>query len=198
MKRLALLAPFCLVLTAAIAFAQDGGEMDPEAMKIMQERAEEARALGEHHEALARLLGEWDVELALFMPGMPEQSSKGTARYDWVIEGRWMGQRVDAPFMGMEHVTYSILGYDNTTKNHVAVSVNSFDTSMNVSRGVVVDPTGKTQVMYGTLDEYMTNEYNKPYKVVSRVTDDTHHVMEIWDLGIGDEGAKVLEYRFTR
>jgi hypothetical protein len=55
-----------------------------------------------------------------------------------------------------------------------------------------------TKCGHSTLDEYTTGELHKPLKVVLRDESDARHVMEIWDPGIGEAGAKVLEYTFTR
>ncbi len=51
---------------------------------------------------------------------------------------------------------------------------------------------------YGRQDDYTTGELHKPYKIVTRILDDDRHVVETWDMGVGPEGAKVLEYNYTR
>jgi hypothetical protein len=167
-------------------------------MEQVMARMKEAAQLGPHHKALGRYIGNWDVEIAMVMPGSPPQVSKGTAVYAWAIDGRWLTQRVTAPFMGSAYEGFALVGFDNYAKNHVAVAVSSMDTAMIMTRGLVVDPTNKVRALYGTLDEYTTGELHKPLKVVLRDVSDTRHVMEIWDLGIGEGGAKVLEYTFTR
>lgn len=167
-------------------------------MEEMQARMKQAATPGPHHQALGRYLGTWDVEMAMVMPGAPSERSKGTAVYAWALEGRWMSQRITGQLMGMPYESYSLMGFDNYAKNHVSVSVSSMDTAMTMSRGLVVDPTHKVTATYGTLDEYTTGELHKPFKVVVRNVSEARHVMEIWDLGIGDAGAKVLEFTFSR
>ena len=132
------------------------------------------------------------------MPGGPAQSSKGTATYEWLIEGTWVLQRLQGTLMGSPYQSSAILGYDNYAKNHVVATVNSADTSLITGRGVVADPEGKFTAVYGTLNEYMTDELNKPFKAITRLHDSDHHVVEIWDLGIGADGMKVLEFDYTR
>jgi hypothetical protein len=39
---------------------------------------------------------------------------------------------------------------------------------------------------------------HKPFRIVTRIIDEDRHVVETWDMGIGPEGARVLEYRYTR
>ena len=192
-----LVVPALLAAPVAVT-AQEGGPTDmTEMMEEMKKRMAEVATPGEHHEALARFLGDWEVELKLVMPGVPEQSWPATAKYEWLIEDRWMSQRIVGTLMDAPYESFSILGFDNYAKNHVVATVSSSDTSMIVARGLVTDPTGKTNATYGTLDEYTTNELNKPFKAVTRVVSENEHVLEIWDLGIGDAGAKVLEFVYT-
>jgi len=167
-------------------------------MEEMMARMAEAAKLGPRHEALGAYIGNWDVEIAMVMPGSPGQKSKATATYAWAIDGRWLSVRINGELMGQTFESFSIMGYDNYAKNHVAVTVSSMDTAMTMARGLVVDPTHKVRSLYGTIDEYTTGEIHKPVKVLFRDVSADRHVMEIWDLGIGDAGAKVLEYTFTR
>ncbi|HMB55115.1 MAG TPA: DUF1579 family protein [Thermoanaerobaculia bacterium] len=191
----------CLLLALAVpaALAQEGASSDAEkAMQEMMEAMQQATAPGPHHEALADFVGDWDVELKLVMPGAPAQSSKGRSKIGWLIDGRWLEERIEGELFGQPFESFTIRGFDSYAKNHVAVTVSSFDTAMNMVRGLVSDPSGKTATMYGFLDEYTTGELHKPFKVTSRKIDKDHHVLEIWDLGIGEAGAPVLEYSYTR
>jgi len=189
------------VVIAVLALGGSMPEQTPAEQVTMEQvmaRMKEAAQLGPHHKALARYLGNWDVEIAVVMPGAPTQRSKGTAVYSWAIDGRWLTQRITGQFMGAPYEGFALIGFDNYAKNHVAVAVSSMDTAMIMTRGLVVDPAHKVRTLYGTLDEYTTGELHKPLKVVLRDESDARHVMEIWDLGIGETGAKVLEYTFTR
>jgi hypothetical protein len=189
---------FALLAAPGAAAAQDPAEREA-MIREMQERARVATTPGKYHEALDYYIGEWDVELAMVMPGAPPQRSPGRATYEWLIEGRWVMQRVEAAeFMGVPYYGATIIGYDNFARNHVAASVSNVDTALNVVRGVVVDPNDRVTALYGTLDEYTTGELAKPYKVVTRVVDRNHHTIEVWDLGIGPDGAKVLQFDYTR
>ncbi len=185
-----------LLVTPSLTAAQTPSQ--EKAMQEMMERMKQAATPGPPHKALEGFLGAWEVEMAMVMPGAPTQKSTGTAEYRWLIDGRWMSQHITGSLMGTPYESFSIMGYDNFAKNHVSVTVSTADTAMSMARGVVVDPTGRTTVVYGTLDEYTTGELHKPYKAVMRHVSASRHVMEIWDLGIGADGAKVLEFTFTR
>jgi len=186
-----------LSFLSAPSVAQGPAE-DDAMMKEMMARMAEMTATGEHHEALAQFLGEWDLEIKLTMPGAPAQSWPGKATYEWLIEGRWLGQRIVGTFMGAPFESFSINGYDTYAKNHVAISVSSLDSAIYSSRGLATDPTGKVMTLFGTINEYTTGELNKPVKVVIRIESEDRHVLEIWDMAIGETGAAVLEYVYTR
>jgi hypothetical protein len=188
----------CLVAAATTAAAQTNDRTSPEEMRRMQERMKAATATNEHHEALSYFLGDWDIEIELMMPGAPSQKSRATARCEWVIEGRWIGEKLHGTLLGAPYESFVLRGFDSYARNHVVATVQSMDTSLLVARGLVVDPENKVTAMYGTLDEYTTGELGKPFKAVTRMVDANRYTLEVWDLGIGADGAKVFEYRYTR
>lgn len=157
----------------------------------------EATALQEQHEALSYFLGEWDVEMEMTSPALSEPA-QGTGTYEWIFEGRWLSSRVEVDLMGSPWMSYSMIGFDTYAKGYVIATVSSIDTALNVARGAVVDPPGELIAAYGTLDEYTTGELHKPFKVLIRIEDPDHHAVEIWDLGVGEAGAKVVEMRYLR
>ena len=194
-------AGFAIVAACAagvVATASTQAQNQDAWIKEMQAKMKAVAALGDHHKSLAKYLGTWSVEMGIVMPGVPSQKSTGTATYQWAIDGRWLSQRITGQLMGRPYESFAIIGFDNYAKNHVVVAVTNADTAMTMARGLVVDPTNKVTAVYGTLDEYTTGELHKPFKTVMRTISDTRHVMEVWDLGIGDAGAKVVEFIFTK
>lgn len=109
-----------------------------------------------------------------------------------------MGQKLTGSMMGYPIQGFGIHGYDMYSKSYVSTFVSNNDTALTVSRGPSVDPTNKVIVEYGVLREYMTGELDKPYKVVWRMVDDNHFAVEIWDLGAGESGMRVITYDYTR
>jgi hypothetical protein len=118
--------------------------------------------------------------------------------FQWVIPGRWMTENLQGKMMGRPYHGFLLHGYDNHTKNYVSCAVNNMDTSMNLFRGVQVDPTDKVMTQYGTINEWMDDTFNKPVKVVMRRIDDDHFEVEVWDLQIGEQGHPVLKFAYTR
>jgi hypothetical protein len=172
---------------------------DPEAMKKMMEMQKKLASPGEHHKAMERFVGTWDVEIRIFaMPGEAPMVTKATAEYAWLMPGLWLSQRVKGTMMGEPYEGFGIDGFDNYKKNYVSCYVQSNTSAMVHTQGIVVDPAGKVQVSYGTIDEWMTGEHDKPIKTVTRIVDADHHVVEIHDLGIGESGAAVITFSYAR
>lgn len=156
---------------------------------------------GPEHEMMTQFVGEWDVAMSFSMPGQAAgEPSKGKATFEWLYEGRWMSQKVEIGkgWMGQPYRTFSIHGYDNMCKNWVTMAVNSMDTSMNVLRGVKVDPKNKVFVEYGTINEWLDGTFNKPIKAVTKLIDENTFEFDIWDLQIGEHGHPVVKFVYTR
>lgn len=191
MRSTTLAALAALVLLPGLAGSQEGGEMTPQQMMELMKKWSQT---DEHHKELAWYLGSWDVEVK--MPGVP--ASKGTAEFKWIMEGRWLGQDMKGQFMGMPCQMFCISGFDRVKKKWVETFATNMDTALYRAEGTVVDPTGKVRSLYGTLDEYLTGEHDKPFRATLRKIDEDHFVREVWDLGIGAEGQKVFEYAYAR
>jgi len=71
-------------------------------------------------------------------------------------------------------------------------------TALYVAEGPVSDPTGMTMSLYGELDEFLTGECDKPFRWTIRKDGEDKFTFEIWDLGIGADGRKVMEIGYTR
>ena len=171
---------------------------DPSAdQQKMMELWKEYSTPGKHHETLAKLVGEWDYESKVVMPGM-ESVNKGTTSCRWVIPKLWVGCESLGTFMGQPHTSFNLTGFDNFKKNFILAWVDSTSTALNTASGVVVDPTGKVEVAYGSLDEFLTGEHDKPLRVVRRWLSDDKYTIDVWDLGIGETGQVVLRFTYTR
>jgi hypothetical protein len=113
------------------------------------------------------------------------------------MEGRWLKWEGSGTMMGMPANLFMLIGYDNFKMSYVATFVSSLDTAMLRAEGDM-DPGGKTLLMYGTLDEYLTGEHDKMVKYVWRFESDDRIRMELHDLPIGETNTKVVEYVWTR
>lgn len=170
---------------------------DPEAMAKMMAKAKHYTQPGQHHKVLERFLGKWNTELRVFMGAKAGPAEKGTAETSWLMKGRWLQIKSTGTMMGRAVTSFWLMGYDNFKQSYVATSVSDWDTAMNRSEGDL-DRTGKTMLLYGTIDEYLTGELDKMVKVVYRFKSEDRIVMELHDLPIGEHNTKVVEIVYTR
>ena len=192
----------CLLIAAATGFIASHAvsqDQDPDKMAEMMQMWQKYATPGEHHQELARFIGKWDIDSKIFMePGAPPMTSKGSAEFKWLMPNRWPAQEFKGSMMGMPYSGFGITGYDNYKKKYRQVWIDSISTTMLNSEGVVVDPKGQVQVLYGPMDEYLTGEHDKTVKYVTRIIDQDNFVFEIWDMGIGPDGGMVIELTYTR
>ena len=192
-----LAAVFALV-SAFPALGQDTSESDATVdMAAMMKRAQQYTTPGEHHQLLERFLGTWETATRITMPGVDAPAEKGVAEFTWLIEGRWLQQRLDGTLFGRPASSFSIFGYDNFKQSYVITTVSSVDTAMVSSEGDL-DPGGKVLLTYGTLDEYLSGEHDKMVKYVWRFESEDRMTMEIHDLPIGENNTQVVEVIYTR
>ena len=171
---------------------------DPQdAMAKMMAKARRYTQPGKHHKVLERFIGKWDTEIRLYMGGKSTPPEKGSAEYSWLMEGRWLQMKSSGKMMSQPTQMFWIMGYDNFKKSYVCSGVNSIDTAMVRSEGDM-DPDGKTLLLYGTVDEYLTGEHDKMVKTVFRFQSEDKILMEVHDLPIGEHNTKVFDILFTR
>jgi len=179
------------LVTGGSALSQDHNQAE------MMKRMVDALKLTDHHREMGQYVGRWKVEREMTMPGMGGKVP-GTAEIEWLIPKRWLCMRSKIPMMGMMTESFMIMGYDKVKKKFVSTGVSSTHPGIIAAEGPVVDPDGKVQVQYGALDEYLTDEHDKPIKYVLRHEGEDKFVFELWDLGIGPEGKPVVVDTYTR
>ena len=191
------LATLVLVPFSSFAKQESGGEMG--GMQDMMEMMKKWATPGPEHQMLNRFIGEWETETSLMYLGQKMGSSKGSATFEWLLDGRWVQQHSTGSMMGMPIESYSTMGYDKFRKNFVATTVSTMDTAMNRVEGDFTQD-GQTLIMYGSIDEYLTGELCKWVKGVYRFQGDDTIIFEIHDLAIGegDQKTQVIEVKYTR
>jgi hypothetical protein len=149
------------------------------------------------HDILGKLVGAWKTTSRVTMGGATGDPSPGRSVFSWKEEGRWLEGSYEGVLMGFPMRQHMWLGYDNFKQSYVWTDINSMDTAMKHAEGDMT-PDGKTLILYGTLDEYLTGEHDKMVKYVWRFRSDDEFVLEVHDLPIGEFDTKVLEFRYTR
>ncbi len=169
----------------------------PQDMAAMMEKAKKFTQPGDAHKLLEKMLGKWDYEIRMFMGGQATPPEKGTSETTWLMDGRWIRTSWSGTMMRMPTQGFMLMGYDNFKMSYVVTMVSSMDTAMNHAEGDLTQD-GKTLIVYGTLDEYLTGEHDKMVKYVWRFESADRVVFEVHDLPIGETGTKVVEVAYTR
>lgn len=174
---------------------QEGQEMPAEMSPDML-AALEAGMPGPHHKYLDPLIGEWEGMFKIWMePGAEPMISRGTAKREWVLDGRFVHEIIEAEmdwgsFRGMGY-----LGYNNVDGQYEAIWMDSTSTGIYfetasydpdkkvmTSRGTYRDPaSGKVYNSRGMMDmsnpdrhvylAYMTGPDGREFKSFEGVTE---------------------------
>lgn len=191
-----LLLPLALVAAAPFVWTTPTAPQEDE-MAAMMAKAQKYLTPGEPHELLGKLIGDWETTSQITMGPSPSPPAPGRSKFEWKVEGRWVEGMFEGSMMGMPLTTYMWLGYDNFKQSYIWTDINNVDTAMKRAEGDLT-PDGKTLILYGTLDEYLTGEHDKMVKYVWRFLSDDEFILEVHDLPIGEVNTKVLEFRYKR
>ena len=160
-------------------------------------KAEAASTPGIAHQALEPLVGEWNVEVKTWMtPDAPPVASKGTAKSNWTLKGRFVQQEFSGDFMGQPFHGISFTGYDNVREKYRSVWIDDMSTTMVVSEGDA-DDDGKVITLGGSYACAMTGEKDKATTQIYRILSHDRHVFEMHDPARG-ENSKVMEITYIR
>lgn len=181
---------------APVAAPQDADEQA--AMAAAWESAQRYLALGPQHEKLKRFLGTWDTELRFTMAGMKDMPpEKGSTTWRWLTDGRWLMSDGTGTMMGQPIEQHTLLGYDPLKQKFVAAMVNGHEPFLLASEGYLTRDDDAL-ILYGTMDEYLTGEHDKPVKYVWRFRSPDHITMEVHDLAIGETDTQVVQIEYRR
>lgn len=186
--RLTVVATCLWLLFGSTALAQDDMPDPEKMMRKMQEHATPGTA----HKIFDKLIGKWKTETTM-MGGGP---SAGNAEFQWILGNRYVQQTFDGKMMDMPFQGMGLMGYDNYKKKYTATWVDSISTTKNDMEGML-DRSGKIINFYGTMDEYLTGEHDKPVKYVLDLSQDDTILFEVHDLAIGTD-SMVVQIRYTR
>jgi hypothetical protein len=162
---------------------------------------------GPQHKALDPFVGSWDLTVKSWMggPNAPPTESKGTAEVKWILDGRYIEEKVKGEMSmpdetgAMKKVSYTgqgLTGYDNFKSIYLSTWADSMSTQVMLSKGCA-DATGKVFTFYAEVDDPMRGAHDQMMKSVARIIDKDKHVLEMYDLHTG-ENFKVMEITYTR
>lgn len=192
-----------LVVVGAAALVSAGDEkkaaapaMD-EKTKAMMAAWEKAGTPGEAHKKLESFVGTWDTKVKSWMqPGGPPEESTGVSENRLVLANRFLEMRYEGSMMGQPFTGIGYTGYDNIKKKYIGSWMDSMGTSMMTSLGDA-DASGKVMNFTIKYDDAVTG---KPMTMKEKmtVTDNDHHVMEMWGPAPDGKMFKMMEIAYTR
>jgi hypothetical protein len=201
--RVAAMLALAGLMTTSRGLAEDkpaagGAKAGEPNMEEMMKKQQEYSTPGAGHKVLDPLVGEWEVQARFWMAGPdgPATESKGTAKTQWTLGGRYLqedfsGEMMQQPFQGR-----GVTAYDNFKKKYISTWTDTMSTGIFISEGSA-DEGGKVLTFQGKMDEPATGQKDKPTKYIIRILSPDKHVMEMHDLTLGEK-SKVFEMTYTR
>lgn len=174
------------------ASAQESGDAE---MAAMMEAYEKAGTPGEHHQVLGRMVGEWDLEVRMYMDASGEPSvSSGTSVTKWVMDGRFVEEKVTGDFMDATFTGHGLTGYNNLTGEYEATWIDNHSTQIGRYKGEL-DDQGRMIFVTKSKDP-VTGQMVKVRSVAEFISDDEMVVKGYEDRGDGE--SLTMELRYTR
>ena len=171
----------------------------PDAANVaeMMKKVEAAGTPGAAHKALEPLVGEWTAEVKSWMaPEAPPTVTKGAAKAEWVMNGRFVREEFKGEMMGKPFTGMSLTGYDNLKQEYNSLWVDDMSTAIYTSLGTA-DDGAKVITFNSKMDCPVTGVKDMPVKQVLRILGRDKHVFEMYDLRDGKE-SRTMEITYTR
>ncbi len=180
---------FSIGLFSLSTFAQD---MDQEAMMKAWQKS---MTPGPEHKMLANMVGEWDGEISMWQdPSQPPQTSKGSAQFESIFDGRYIIGKYTGNMMGMPFSGMDITGYDNVKKMFFTSWIDNMGTGVMYVEGTY-DKNSNTFNYTGETADPMGNKMK--VKEIITIIDKDHNKFEMFmDTGKGE--IKSMEIKYTR
>ena len=190
-----------VILASAAALGADkakkAGKAGPPDEKAMMEAMAKAGTPGEAHKKLDPMVGTFDVKAKMWMdPSKPAEESTGKTESKWVLGNRFVQENFEGTMMGQPFSGMGYWGYDNITKKYTGTWMDSMGTAMMNSTGKM-DASGKVLTYTSMMNDPMTGKLVKITEKVT-VTDNDHHMMEMWGPDPSGKNYKMMEITYVR
>lgn len=180
-------------ITSIFGFADQQTESPGETMARMARLGEILATPNKHHSFLETLSGEWKTSTSVMK--MPAENGVATSKM--ILGNRFLEISWEGPFMGIPTSGKITVGYDNYKKKYIGMFIDTSRTSMLTAEGML-DQSKSILSLWGTMDEWMTDEHDKPIMYRCKAIDQNHFVLELHDLGIIPGDTEVVTMHFNR
>jgi hypothetical protein len=170
--------------------AQEEQEYASPEMAEMMAAYEKAGMVTEHHKALEKMAGAWELTVKMWMdPNAEPTISYATSEAEMIFGGRFLADKVTGEFMGQEFNGYGLTGYNNVSGEYEAMWVDNFSTGIYRYTGAF-NETGDEFISKGKMLDPVTGESIPTWSVVRFEGDGM--VVESWEERGGEE-RKTME-----
>jgi len=186
------------ILVSAGLLAQDKGyeDMSPQEQAMMQAWMK-FRTPGEEHQRLTAKAGEWTYTAKMWQaPGAEPMEFEGTARIKTIMDGRYILEKVEGPFMGEQFQGIGIFGFDNLTKTYVGTWVDNLGTGIYQYEGTS-SGNGSTIHWTGDAPDLLNGTYKKN-RQIDKTIDENHSMSTFYDTTPDGEEFKHMEMHYSR
>ncbi|MBT5365158.1 MAG: DUF1579 family protein [Phycisphaerae bacterium] len=178
---------------AIVSIATTTDVVPGQTLARMEKLGKELATPNSNHQILEKLAGEWNT-VQTFMDTNP---TAGTASYKMIYDNRFLdgthtGSILDIPFEGK-----LTIGYDNYKHKYVISFIDNLGTALRTAEGML-DKSGEVLSLWGTMDEWMTDEHDKPVMYQFKFIDKDTFFLGIHDLSILDKNSLVIAVTYTR
>jgi hypothetical protein len=175
-----------LVSAGLVAQEKSYEEMSPQEQAMM-EAWMKYMTPGEQHQKLAAKAGEWTYTGKMWQaPGAEPVEFEGTAKIKAIMDGRYILEKVEGPFMGETFTGMGVFGYDNLTKTYVGAWID------NTSSG-----NGDMIHWTGDHPDLLNGVYTKN-RSVDKVIDGDHALSTFYDTTPDGQEYKHMELHYSR
>jgi hypothetical protein len=163
----------------------------------LQAGLERRSAVRDEHQQLKYFEGKWTHRNQFwFDPNAAPLESQGTSTVEALHDGRHYRLTHDSDVLGDRVSSQSMIGFDNLREEFVTSSTDSLSTGMFVGYGPY-DPDEKTYTFYGRVPNLRNPSASIRIRLVRRIIDNDHYVMEWYEMHGGKE-IKTQQSEFTR
>lgn len=173
--------------------AQEEQEYASPAMAEMMAAFEKAGMVTDHHRALERMAGSWELTVKMWMdPAGEPMVSQATSEAKMILGGRFLAEEVTGEFMGQEFQGYGLTGYNNISGEYEATWADNMSTTLYRYTGML-NESGEF-VMEGKMLDPMSGDAIPTWNTVRFEGDGM--VAEAWEER-GGEKRKTMEIVYT-
>jgi hypothetical protein len=189
-----------IVAALAVGLASTGAAQDKKKAadeKAAMEAWQKAMTPGDGQKKLEPLVGTFDAKVRTWMdPSHPPDDTAGTSVNTWVLGDRYIQMKYEGVFLGETFTGIGYTGYDNVSKKYQSSWMDTGSTAMMLSVGSF-DASGKVLTMKATTSDPVTGKTITQDQKIT-ITDNDHHMIEMWGKGPDGKAFKMMEIQYTR